>query len=194
VTFPVIAMGCSWGGLEALSRVLDGIPDDLTAAVVIVQHRMHARSELATLLGQHTAWEVCEAEDKEALSPHRVFLAPPGYHLLVDGDRFALSIDAPEHHSRPSIDVLFESMAESLGRRLVGVVLTGANDDGARGLRAVVRHGGAAIVQDPSTAEKREMPDAALREVPDAVVAPLDGVAAAILAAVGQRSPEEASS
>jgi two-component system, chemotaxis family, protein-glutamate methylesterase/glutaminase len=194
MTFPVVAVGCSWGGLQALSRVLDGIPDDLSAALVIVQHRMHVRSELAALLGQHTSWDVCEAEDKEALSPRRVFLAPPGYHLLVDGDRFALSTDAPEKHSRPSVDVLFESMAESLGPRLVAVVLTGANDDGARGLVEVVRHGGAAIVQEPGTAEKREMPDAALRAVPEAVVAPLDGVAAAILAAVGERSREEAPS
>ena len=185
---PVVVLGCSWGGLHALSIVLEGLPEDLPAAVVIVQHRMHGPSELASLLGQHTPWDVCEAEDKEQLSPKRVFLAPPGYHLLVDGDRFALSTEAPENNSRPSVDVLFESLAESFGERLVAVVLTGANDDGAAGLRQVVRYGGAAIVQDPDTAEKRAMPDAALAAVPSAVVAPLDQLSAVITRAVGERN------
>ena len=184
---PVVVLGCSWGGLHALSVVLEGLPEDLPAAVVIVQHRMHGPSELASLLGQHTPWDVCEADDKEWLSPRRVFLAPPGYHLLVDGDRFALSTEAPENNSRPSVDVVFESLAESFGERVIAVVLTGANDDGAAGLREVVRHGGAAIVQDPDTAEKREMPEAALAAVPDAVVAPLDELASVIARTVTAR-------
>ena len=188
VTFPIVALGCSWGGLRALSAVLDGLPADLEAALVVVQHRMHAPSELATLLGQHTPWNVCEAEDKEQLSPRRVFLAPPGYHLLVDGGRFALSTEAPENNSRPSVDVLFESMAEAFGPRLVAVVLTGANDDGALGLQQVVRHGGAAIVQDPATAEKRAMPDAAIAAVPEALVAPLDELAPLIVRTVEERA------
>jgi two-component system chemotaxis response regulator CheB len=187
-TFPVIALGCSWGGLRALSTVLDGLPADLEAAVVAVQHRPHARSELAGLLRLHTAWDVCEAEDKEELSPRRVFLAPPGYHLLVDGHRFALSTEAPENNSRPSVDVLFQSLAEAFGPRLVAVVLTGANDDGAAGLRQVVRHGGVAIVQDPATAEKRAMPDAAIAAVPDALVAPLDALASLIARTVAERA------
>ena len=188
VAFPVVVLGCSWGGLHALSRVLEGVQTDLEAAIVIVQHRMHGPSELASLLGQHTAWDVCEAEDKEELSPNRVFLAPPGYHLLVDGDRFALSTEAPENNSRPSVDVLFESMAESFGPRLIAVVLTGANADGALGLQEVVRYGGAAIVQDPETAEKRAMPDAAIAAVPEARVVPLDEVASAINQAVAERT------
>ncbi|HUP85665.1 MAG TPA: chemotaxis protein CheB [Acidimicrobiales bacterium] len=186
--FAVVAIGCSWGGLHALSVVLEALPDDLPAAIVIVQHRLHAPSELASLLGQHTRWDVCEAEDKEGLAAGRVHLAPPGYHLLVDGDRFALSIDAPEHHSRPSVDVLFESMAESMGPRLIGVILTGANDDGAKGLEAVARHGGAAVVQDPETAEKRAMPDAAIAAVDGATVVPLEGLAGAIVELVAARS------
>ena len=191
--FPVVALGCSWGGLTAVSTVLDGLPSDLGAALVVVQHRMHRPSELGPLLAQHTTWAVCEAEDKEELSTNRVFLAPPGYHLLVDGSRFALSTEAPENNSRPSVDVLFESMADSLGPRLVAVVLTGANDDGALGLREVVRHGGAAIVQDPATAEKRAMPEAAIRAVPDAVVAPLEALAAVIIQAVSERHSESSS-
>ena len=184
---PVVALGCSWGGLSALSVVLEGLPHDLPAAVVVVQHRLHAPSDLAKLLSQHTPWDVCEAEDKEQLSPRRIFLAPPGYHLLVDGDRFALSTEAPENNSRPSVDVLFESMAESFGPRLVAVVLTGANADGAIGLRRVVRHGGAAIVQDPASAERRAMPDAAIAAVPEAVVAPLDELATVIARTVAER-------
>lgn len=169
----VVAVGCSWGGLDALSVILAALPDDLPATIVIVQHRMSGPSALAELLGDHTDWPVCEAEDKEGLSPGRVFLAPPGYHLLVDGDRFALSTEGPVHYSRPSIDVFFEAAAENFGDRVVGVVLTGANDDGAYGLAEIVRHGGAALVQDPASATKPEMPTAALRAVPGAEVSPL---------------------
>lgn len=184
---PVVVIGCSWGGLHALSKILEGLPADLQAPVVVVQHRMHGPSELAALLAQHTSWDVCEAEDKEELSLNRVFLAPPGYHLLVDGGRFALSTEAPENNSRPSVDVVFESMAEAFGPRLVAVVLTGANEDGAAGLRHVARYGGATIVQDPTTAEKQEMPAAAIAAVPDAVVAPLDEVASVIARTVAER-------
>ena len=182
--FPVVVIGCSWGGLEALSTVLDGVPDDLPAAVLIVQHRMHRPSELSALLGNHTSWPVCEADDKEPLSPRQVYLAPPGYHLLVDGDHFALSTEAPVRNSRPSVDVLFESVAEAYGPRVIGVVLTGANDDGADGLVEVVRRGGHAIVQDPDTAERPAMPLAALATGVEADVLPLREVGPAITRAV----------
>lgn len=172
-SFPILAIGCSWGGLEALSAVLDGLPDELPAAVVVVQHRLHRPSELAGLLAKHTSWPVCEAEDKEGIAPHRVYLAPPGYHLLVDGDHFALSTEAPVRNSRPSVDVLFESVAAAYGPRVIGVVLTGANDDGAEGLRHVVAAGGVAVVQDPATAERPTMPAAALATGVDAIVVPL---------------------
>ncbi len=179
--FPLVVLGCSWGGLDALGEVLDGLPDDLPAAVVIVQHRMHRPSELAALLAQHTPWEVCEAEDKERIAPGRVFLAPPGYHLLVDGDRFALSTEAPVRNSRPSVDVLFESVARSFGPAAIAVVLTGANDDGAAGLVEIVRSGGSAIVQDPATAVRSDMPAAALASGVEAIVADLVGVAEAVV-------------
>jgi two-component system chemotaxis response regulator CheB len=176
----VVAVGCSWGGLGALSRLLEALPDDLPAAVVIVQHRLHGPSELAHLLGQHTPWPVCEAEDKEPIGPGQVYLAPPGSHLLVDEQRFALSTEAPVGGSRPSIDVAFESMADAFGPRLIGVVLTGANADGAVGLVHVVRQGGVAVVQDPQTAEKPVMPAAAIAANPDALVVPLDELGGAI--------------
>jgi two-component system chemotaxis response regulator CheB len=116
-----------------------------------------------------------------------VYLAPPGYHLLVDGDRFALSTEAPVGGSRPSIDVAFESMAESFGPRLIGVVLTGANADGASGLAHVVREGGRAVVQDPATAEKPVMPAAALEANPAAMVVPLDELGGVIAGLVRGR-------
>ena len=183
----VIAIGCSWGGLEALSKILDGLPPDLPVALIVVQHRLHTRSELAYLLSQHTRWPVCEADDKEPISPGHVYLAPPGYHLLVDGERFALSTEAPVGGSRPSVDVMFESVAEAFGPRVIGVVLTGANADGAEGLRAVIRHGGLAVVQDPATAEKPAMPEAALALNADALVVPLDELAATITGLVRGR-------
>lgn len=191
--FPIIAIGCSWGGLGALSAILDGIPDVLPAAVVIVQHRMHRPSDLGKLLAAHTAWPVCEAEDKEGVSPNRVYLAPPGYHLLVDGDRFALSTEGPVRNSRPSVDVLFESIAAAYGPRVIGVVLTGANDDGAAGIIEIVRHGGLAIIQDPETAEKPAMPRSALDTGVDAIVAPLDELGSTLTRVVrGRFRPADA--
>jgi len=186
--FAIVAVGCSWGGLDALSAVLDGLPQDLPAAVVVVQHRMHRPSELAMLLGKHTSWPVCEAEDKEGLSPGRVYLAPPGYHLLVDGDRFALSTEAPVQNSRPSVDVLFQSIAEAYGPRVIGVVLTGANADGAAGLSEIVRNGGVALVQDPATAEREAMPRAALATGVEALVVPLPDLSAALTRVVQERT------
>ena len=103
-----------------------------------------------------------EVDDKLPIEPSRVYLAPPDYHLLVERGHFSLSIEAPVRFSRPSIDVLFESAADAYGGRLVAVVLTGSNDDGRRGLCRVKEAGGMVLVQDPATAERREMPDAAI--------------------------------
>lgn len=190
--FAIVAIGCSWGGLDAVSRILAALPDDLPAALVVVQHRMSGPSDLASLLGDHTHWPVCEADDKEGISPGRVFLAPPGYHLLIDGDHFSLSTEGLVQFSRPSIDVFFEAVAAAHGSRVLGVVLTGANDDGARGLAEIVRWGGRALVQDPSTAIKPVMPAAALRAVPAAEVAPLheigEAVCRSVRAMTGERS------
>src|SRR3712207_3318060 len=135
----LIAMGASWGGLKAVGDVLAGLHDDFPAPVVVAQHRDPDTDDtlLRTLLGRRTGLTICEAEDKDELVRGKVLLAPPGYHLLVEErGSVALSVDEPVHFSRPSIDVLLESAAEAYGSRLVGVVLTGANDDGAAGLAA----------------------------------------------------------
>ena len=172
--FDLIAVGCSWGGLAALSRVLGDLPPDLDVALVVAQHRGTGPSTMSSLLGRHTSWPVCEAEDKEGITSRRVYVAPPDYHLLVEPGHLALSTEAPVRYSRPSIDVLFDTAANAYKDRLIAVMLTGANDDGTAGLCRVVERGGKVVVQDPSTAERAEMPRAALASGIDAHVVPLD--------------------
>jgi two-component system chemotaxis response regulator CheB len=168
----LVVVGCSWGGLLALERLLPSIPPWMKAPVVVAQHRMAHPSSLAELLSRHAGFgrAVCEAEDKEPIAPGRIYLAAPDYHLLVEPGHFALSTEGPVRYSRPSIDALFESAADAYADGLAAVVLTGANDDGADGVRAVARRGGLVMVQDPATAERPEMPRAALAAVPSALV------------------------
>jgi two-component system chemotaxis response regulator CheB len=172
----VVAVGASWGGLDALRTILSALPGDFGAAVVVAQHRSADAhpTMFRDLLGSATRLTVCEASDKDELRPGTVYLAAPDYHLLVeDTGRLALSVDEPVQFARPSVDVLLASAAESYRERCVGIVLTGANADGAAGLARVAELGGAAIVQEPSTAARGEMPRAALAAVPGAHVAEL---------------------
>ncbi len=172
-----VVMGTSLGGLAALKTVLSALPADFPFPVVAVQHRQPGTEDrLSALLGSVCALPVCEAEDKEPIVPGRIYLAPADYHLLVEGDHLALSVDEPLEYARPSIDVLFESAAAAHGDRVVGVILTGANDDGARGLAAVKEGGGIAVVQDPSTAEAPRMPRAALDAVKADAVLPVESI------------------
>jgi two-component system chemotaxis response regulator CheB len=173
------AIGTSWGGLAALRTILGALPRELDAAVVVAQHRAPEshRNALRDLLGASTRLKVREAVDKQAIEAGTVYVAAPDYHLLVDGNSLALSTEEPLMYARPSIDVLLESAAEAYGERCVGVVLTGANADGARGLARVAELGGAAIVQDPADAEREEMPLAALAAVPNARVAGVERIA-----------------
>jgi two-component system, chemotaxis family, protein-glutamate methylesterase/glutaminase len=186
--FDVVVIGASWGGLKALSRLLPALPGDFPVPIVIAQHR-DADSEdelLSKLLARESGLPVMDADDKAPLQPGTVLLAPPGYHLLLADANVELSLDAPVQFSRPSIDVLFESAAESYGARVVGVLLTGANADGARGLEEIHRRGGSTIVEDPETAERPEMPRAAVeRFTPDHVV-PLDAIAGLLVEACGK--------
>lgn len=160
----LIVVGGSAGVIEALAAILPGIPPALPVPVALVVH-LGAEDDgmLARSLAKRSALPVREPLDKESIAPGVVWLAPAGYHLLVATDRtFALSIDPPVQHARPSIDVLFESAAEAYGARCVGIVLTGANADGARGLAAIRQAGGRAMVQAPGTASAPYMPEAAL--------------------------------
>jgi two-component system chemotaxis response regulator CheB len=175
----LVVVGTSWGGLDALRVVLRNLPADLDATVLVAQHRSPEShpTALRDLLGAATLLTVTDAEDKQPLRRGVVALAPPDYHVLVEEDHLALSADAAVAYSRPSIDVLMETAAEVMRERCVGVVLTGANDDGAHGLARIVELGGAAIVQDPATAVRGEMPQAAVRMVPTASVLPLEEIA-----------------
>jgi two-component system, chemotaxis family, protein-glutamate methylesterase/glutaminase len=178
MSYDVIAIGASWGGLQAVGTLLEGIPVELDQAIVIAQHRSaeSTRGVLESLLQQRIARPVSEPTDKDLVEPRRVYVAPADYHLLVEGGRFAFSIEARVQYARPSIDVLFESVAEAYRDRAIGIVLTGANADGAAGLAAIKRNGGVGIVQDPRTATKKEMPEAALAAAEADAVLPLDEI------------------
>jgi two-component system chemotaxis response regulator CheB len=181
----IVVVGASWGGLHALERLLGALPRGFGAPIAVAQHRQADGDELlAGLLDARTALEVCEAEDKAELRAGCVQLAPAGYHLLVDDGHLALSVDAAVRYSRPSIDVLFDSAARWYGPRAVGVVLTGANDDGARGLATLRERGGYAIVQDPADAEVAQMPQAALERAGADAILTLDEIAPALVALV----------
>ena len=171
MNYELVVIGGSWGGMRALQAVLDGLGDDCPAAVVVALHRGPTEGDrLARLLERYTPLPVHEAEDKDELAPGNVYLAPADYHTLVEADgTLGLSTEERVRFARPSIDVLFRSAAEAYRERCVGVVLTGANEDGADGLRRIKELGGVAIVQDPGSAERHEMPTAAI-EATDADV------------------------
>jgi two-component system chemotaxis response regulator CheB len=177
VGYDLVVVGTSWGGLAALRTLVGGLPDSFQMAVTLVQHR-HRDSDhaLRALLQEHSMLEVCDVEDKMPLEHGHVYVAPPNYHTLIEPGHFSLSTDAPVRYSRPSIDVTFSSAADSYTHRTVGIVLTGANADGADGLRRISDRGGLAIVQDPATAESPTMPAAAQKAVPRARVMSLDGI------------------
>jgi two-component system chemotaxis response regulator CheB len=171
--YELICVGASWGGLQAIGQVLSDLPDDLDPPIVVAQHR-HPQSvegALAELLALQTTRPVVDIEDKLPIEPRSVYVAPPDYHVLVERGSFALSLEDRVQFARPSIDVLFESAADAYRERLVGVILTGANEDGAAGLRRIKQRGGVAVIQDPAQAVRRSMPDAAIAAtVADAVL------------------------
>lgn len=143
--------------------LLSGLPMEFPLPVAIVQHRgADSESGLSEFLRQWSKLPLKEPEDKEPVKAGYAYLAPLHYHLLIENRCFALSIDSPVAYARPSIDVLFESVADEYEERAIGVILTGANRDGARGLKKIKDCGGLAIVEDPASAACREMPDAAV--------------------------------
>ena len=165
VGYDLVVVGTSWGGLAALRTLVGGLSDSFQMAVTLVQHR-HKDSDhlLRSLLQERSSLRVCEVEDKMPIEHGHIYVAPPNYHTLIEPGYFSLSTVAPVRFSRPSIDVTFASAADSYTHRTVGIVLTGANADGADGLRRISDRGGLAIVQDPDSAESRPMPAAAQPE------------------------------
>ena len=159
----LVAIGTSLGGTAALQVLLPTIPPDFPAAVALVFHRGQGSDDtLIQFLRKYCRLPVEEAQDKTPIYPGWLYFAPPDYHLLVENDHFALSTEPPVSFARPSIDVLFESVADAYAANAAGIVLTGAGHDGAGGLAEIKRRGGLTIVQSPESAESRHMPDAAL--------------------------------
>jgi two-component system, chemotaxis family, protein-glutamate methylesterase/glutaminase len=189
VNYELIVIGASWGGLRAVGELLDALPDDLDVPIVIAQHRRDVGLGMASLLATRTRLRVEDVEDKQPIERGHIYLAPPDYHLLIQPGWFSLSTDERVNYARPSIDVLFESAAQAYGDRVIGVILTGANEDGAAGLARVKALGGVAVIQDPASAERHEMPGAALAATAAAdAVLPLEEIGPFIYGLVVQPS------
>jgi two-component system chemotaxis response regulator CheB len=170
-----VVIGASAGGFEALLAVLKGLPASYPMPLVVVLHLPeNHESRLAELFGLRLPLRAREARDKESLAAGTVYFAPSGYHLSIESDRsFSLSCEDRVSYARPSIDVLFASAADAYGKSLAGILLTGANHDGAAGLAGMRVAGALTIVQNPATAEVSTMPEAALRRMTPDLILPL---------------------
>lgn len=178
----LIVIGCSLGGMNALQVILSHLTEHFCIPIVVAQHRHKKSNEgLPAYFRRQTDLKVVDAEDKQWIEPGHVYLAPADYHLLIDrnGSRgeLSLSVDDLVRHSRPSIDVLFESAADAYTNRLIGIVLTGANEDGARGAVRIKARGGIVIAQDPDTAEAPAMPRGTIEAVQVDRILPLEQIA-----------------
>jgi len=187
--FDLIVIGTSLGGFHALKTVLGDLPQDYTLPIVVVQHRSFEDSEaFSPLLASLLRLPVVEAEDKLEIEPGKIFVGPANYHLSIDGSHLALSTEAPVLHARPSIDVLFESAAESFGQGVLGVLLTGMSRDGTKGLTRIRECGGFTVVQDPETAQGKIMPEAAIESAVADRILPLEMIGSFLVdLSVGQR-------
>lgn len=183
-----VVIGASAGGVQALSQVLPALPVDFPVPVLVVVHIPPRRDNaLVDLFAGKCRIPVKEAEDKEPLERGTIYFAPSDYHLLVEaGGSLALSSDELVNHSRPAIDVLFESAADAFGSGLAGIVLTGANSDGAEGLRAICAAGGRCIVQEPTSAEVATMPRAALAACPGSQTMRVEDIPGALEAMIAR--------
>jgi two-component system chemotaxis response regulator CheB len=178
MAYELIAIGASWGGMHAIGAVLGSLPEQFELPVVVAQHRPAANNDelLERILATSSKLEVVGASDKDPLVPGRVHVAPSDYHLIVEPGHLALSTDEVVQFARPSVDVLFESAADSYGERAVGVLLTGVNEDGAAGLARIAGAGGFTVAQDPATAEQPQMPAAAIARGAARRVLPLEQI------------------
>jgi len=181
--FQALVIGASAGGIHALSTVFSSLPQDFPLPVLVVQHmHPHSKSQLASILQKKAVINIQEAEEKEIVNPGTVYIAPPNYHLLLELDHsMALSTDERVNYARPAVDVLFESAVDTYQDKLIGLILTGANNDGAMGLKHITQAGGYTIVQDPKTAEASSMPYAACAATEVDRVLPLEDIGPYIL-------------
>ena len=176
--YKAVVIGVSAGGMEALHGILSVLPADFPIPIMVVQHVAPDSDDyLPRFLNEKCLLAVKEADEKEKASPGVVYLAPSNYHLLVENDAtLSLAVTERVNYARPAIDVLFETAADAFGPELIGMVLTGANDDGSRGLKKIKDLGGLAIVQDPETAVAEIMPRAAIAAVEVDHILPLDEI------------------
>lgn len=186
-----VVIGASAGGIQALGVLLPALPAETPFPIMVVLHVPPRRaSSLVDVFETRCAIAIREARSNDALTAGTAFFAPPDYHLLVESDRtLSLSIDAPDHHSRPSIDALFVSAADAYGPSLLGIVLTGASSDGAVGAAKIREMGGAVIVQDPMTAEVATMPNAAIARARPSGIGTLEEIANILRTSALARNP-----
>jgi two-component system chemotaxis response regulator CheB len=190
--FEVVAIGVSAGGMFALMEILSHLPADLPASVLVVQHLdPRLKSMLVELLQKHCQIRIKFAANDEPIEKSVVYIAPPDKHLLLTEGKTYLTSTALVHFHRPSIDLMFESVAASVGNNAIGVILTGALSDGSLGIKAIKEQGGTTIVQDPRTAEQKSMPRSAIATGMVDLVLPLDDIAPAIITLItkGDISP-----
>ena len=183
-----VVIGASYGGLFALMDLFGALTTDFPCPIVVVQHRSaEAREEkrLGVVLSRYSALPVRDAEHGEPLVAPGVYLAPADYHLMIEDDRFELTVDEQVHYSRPSIDVLFESAARAYGPGVVGVLLTGFGHDGSTGLATIRRAGGLTIAQDPESALEPTMPRSAIEAGGAMEVLTLDAIAPRLIEVCG---------
>ena len=176
--YEAVVIGVSAGGVNALKVIFTSISESFKIPVIIVQH-LHPQSDsfLADYLNSISHMHIKEAEDKEPICAGTVYIAPANYHLLIEDDKtLSLNTDERVNYSRPSIDVLFNSAADVYSSKLIGIILTGANDDGVRGMQKIKRHGGLTIVQDPKNADADFMPKSVITKVTVDHVATLDKI------------------
>lgn len=178
--YEAIVIGVSSGGMAALKYIFSALPAGFSLAIIVVQH-VSARSDnqWITLLNDISSLNIKEADEKENIEPGNVYIAPSNYHLLIEKDKsFSLTIDERVNFARPSIDVLFETAAEAYRNKLIGIILTGSNNDGSRGIKRIKEYGGLAIIQDPETAESSYMPSSAMTTIQPDHILPLENIVA----------------
>lgn len=184
--YEMLVVGGSAGSLDAILYLLPRLQEVSTISIVLVLHRRSGESVLASLLGDKVSWPVKEAEEKEAILPGTIYIAPADYHLLIEKDKtFSLDYSEKINYSRPAIDVTFETAAEAYGTALIALLLSGANSDGTEGLKKVKATGGYTVVQEPSDAPVAYMPQYAISQMKVDSVAAVSGIPSLVRTLVG---------